>query len=282
MSHLSHLISAFSVASASVCSFCTSSHSHCSITACCSQTAHIQCSDHCKFSAVSCPLILIESAVSSPLSFSMPSLILYAVTSIYSLNMMSFTAVNVNEAHYWAMKSTECEINLFAVLKLHTDDHNLTVRDICEHERRVIYYHVFECGTAGSATAGLIILIFQQINNARKMLHDEVRLQAAYRTWEVAERSRIVWNPFAVMRSAEAHWLRESQADEFDCSQTSAILLCSHPPAVASCQCFCVVYSLTVLLCTNCWGGCIWDWAVSQHLLRLQNCRQFICVWWWE
>ena len=80
------------------------------------------------------------------------------------------------------MKSTECEINLFTVLKLHADDHNLTVRDICEHKRRIIYYHVFECETADSATADLIILIFQQINNACKILCDEVRLQTAHRT----------------------------------------------------------------------------------------------------
>ena len=74
--------------------------------------------------------------------------------------MASFTAVNANEAHYQIMKSTEHKINLFAVLRLHADDHNLTVRDICEHERRVIYYHVFECEAADSAITDLIILIF--------------------------------------------------------------------------------------------------------------------------
>ena len=278
----SHLISAFSVVSVSVCSFCVLLHSHCSITVCSSQTAHIQCSDHCELSAVLCSLILIESAVSLFLSFFISSLTLYAVTSIHSLNMMSFTAVNVNEAHYWVMKSTEYEMNLFAVLKLHTDDHNLTVRSIHEYEKKVIYYYVFECEAADSVTVSLIILIFQQINNTCKILCDEVRLQTACRIWRVTERSRIVWNLFAVIRSAEAHWLREFWADEFNCSQVSAALLHPCSSAVVSCQHFYVVCSLIILLYTDCWEECIWDWVASQCLSRLWDCHQLICVWWWE
>lgn len=131
--------------------------------------------------------------------------------------MSSFTAVS-DPGAYFATQIARNELDPFAVLGLHADIDELSMRGARSHYRTVVMPHVFEA-PGKPRTIGPRVPTWSQVNDAKKELLDgsQSDFKALKTAWK--HRSVQVWNPFAPVGSDAAKLSRSSRS----CMQSPSI-----------------------------------------------------------
>lgn len=104
------------------------------------------------------------------------------------------------DGSYFEMQLERGNFDPWAVLSLHADDHQLTVRGIWLHVRRMVHRHVFQRATPVGGTHGPNVPTWTHVNMTKDRL--DTNLEAARRRW--AGLTVQVWNPYEDVRSPQA------------------------------------------------------------------------------
>ncbi len=128
------------------------------------------------------------------------------------VHMASFTPVNGNGAYF----ADQIEMDVFAVLGLHADDMQLSMRGVRSHFRTRVMPHVFLRGEGVMpASSGPRVPTWAQVNEAKGILLDKgaANFNKVRTAW--SRRSFQVWNPFAAVGSEEVQLPREDRTGMF-------------------------------------------------------------------
>ncbi|KAL8688233.1 MAG: hypothetical protein Q9218_005806 [Villophora microphyllina] len=123
--------------------------------------------------------------------------------------MSSFQAVNAPGA-YFDEQIRNNEFDPFAVMGLHADIPDLSMRGVRSHYRKVVMPHVFE-RQGRVASSGPRVPTWRHVNRAREELteHGAAHFQALRIAWSAT--SVQVWNPFAELGSSAVQLPRKDR-----------------------------------------------------------------------